>query len=165
MNFITPLLFVFYLQVMPPPPPPTMHGGGDYWAGNTNQNSDGDTVDQDWGYFDLLLQLILPQFDFGVGYTDIGSLLNAIENGFVTNLSQGEWSLVINFAAGIGDEERACDLARESGTNGTNAANNNNNCPDEVPLPNELLFICIVSFLIILYYHNRKELLNHLLSK
>jgi hypothetical protein len=181
MNFITPLLFVFYLQVMPPPPP-TMHGGGDYWAGNTNQDSGGDAVNYSWGNGDLISAIFgndggsFTYFDFGcfcfrtidfetVGYNGALSIIEAIDQGYITALTGTEWNTLLAFSGG-NTRVRGCQVARAKGRPSANSAIDNycGNVP-EAPIPKELFFLSILSFLFIYCYHNREEFSNLTLFK
>jgi hypothetical protein len=161
MNFITPLLFVFYLQVMPPPPPPTMHGGGDYWAGNTNTSINGNSTDLDWGYFDLLFGVF--DFSFGRdaigGYGGIEEVVDAIENGWMTDLTYLEWTIVLQFSVTTSEDLfiRACNEARSSDSNGETAANAYN-CPVNASITDELLYIGFLSLIFISFFHYREVL-------
>ncbi len=160
MNFLTPLLFVFYLQIMPPPP--TMYGGGDYWAGNTyDAPTGGSVVSAGWDSGDLFWSLIgfdgLFGFTQAIGYSGINNILDAIEDGFIRDVTTAEWNTIFNFAGGSFD--RACEVAINYGSNGAEVAENRG-CIPEAPLPQKLLLISIFSFLFIYSYYNREELSN-----
>jgi hypothetical protein len=163
MNFITPLLFVFYLQVMPPPPP-TTHGGGDLQAGYTNNIL---AAPGFWNSADLTTVLnggkdfyLDGTYDRAIDYYELGdggysSVKKGIQSNYYLFLSQSEWEAFINYASLplINDKSDACSLALEKGR-GRGRRAYNNLC---LPLPKELLFLSILSFLFIYYYHNRKE--------
>jgi hypothetical protein len=165
MNFITPLLFVFYLQVMPPPPPPTIHGGGDYWAGNTYDSdaTDADIISEDWNGFALGNALF--GIDGGRGFfrtqririNGFNNVITAIENNVIRDLDTGDWVAVLG-AGIVFDFERACNVAYSKGGEiGAEVADDFGCEPPEAPLPKELIFLSILSFLLIYSYHNREE--------
>ena len=157
MNFITPLLFVFYFQVMPPPP--TMYGGGDYWAGNTNQNSAGNSVDLNWTFLELQFALMGVNTAGIGGYGNIYQVVTAIEQGWMTDLDYTEWYYVFIYAGNTGSAsltERACYAARNSNSDGQNAADDFS-CPANVPISKELLFLIIFSFLGVYCFFKRDE--------
>ncbi len=85
-----------------PPLPPTMYGGGDYWAGQTNRDSDGNVVDRKWNRNNLNKALNnldgdryesngIWQNGTAIGYNGILAVLNAIEAGYLFNLEKNEW--------------------------------------------------------------------------
>ncbi len=107
---------------------------------------------------DLLNALNDPNADLPGGWQGYDNIVTAIESGFLERLTVSDWNTLINYIAS--DEVKLnaiCSLAREDIPNGEFAANNNTNCPDEVPVPSELFFLSILSFLFIYYYHNREE--------
>ena len=148
MNFLTPLLFVFYLQVMPPPP--TVVGGGDYWAG--------DTVDENnvviipgWTTTDLAINLdghVLAGYTY-TGYLGLNNILDAIEGGFLINLTLTDWSAIFDrapFWGNIDNFNKACRVAFGYGGPGETMALQRG-CVPEAPLPKKLVFLIIFSFL------------------
>ncbi len=150
MNIFTPILFVFYLQVMPPPPPPTMHGGGDYWAGQTNRLFGSPVF---WDNDDLkdalrnVNPISLPGNRFAIGYFTIKLY---IQLGRLSELDDNEWDTFIDAAILNNDKDDACALAEEDGYS-------SDLC---LPLPKELLILSVLSFLLIYYYQNREEFLK-----
>ena len=161
MSFFTSFLFVFYLQVMPPPPP-TMNGGNDYWSGTTNDDdcffcSD----DKDWNRGDLRDAInngfILPGGGFfRFEYWGYEGVKNGIRTGYYTNLRQGEWRELIQQGSARNDKADACSLAINFGGSKGQRAAERESCA-EVPIPKWLLLISVLSFLVISYFHNRKD--------
>ncbi len=173
MNFITPLLFVLYLQVMPPPPP-TMNGGGDYWSGYTISN--GDTINT-WDRYNL--NKSLNGLD-GQGYTDkngdpvagvflgangVDEVLNKIQLGTLVLTKKGEWLTLLARSnpqdpKGLGSRtrfNRACGYARTIGENsGGNEAADIRGCSDNISIPSELLSLCVLSFIVTCFYFRRE---------
>ncbi len=153
-----------------PPPPPTMNGGASLWSGFT-ANGDG-IAPTEWnrrnlnkairgvdgeGYFD-------DDGDFvpgtAIGYNGLSNILAAIEAGLLFGLTEDEWRTLINRSRpsdplGSGSDvyfEKACRLARTmGGAAGEEAANRtvSYTCPDEVPIPSELLCLITLSFIVI----------------
>jgi hypothetical protein len=180
MSFITPLLFVFYLQVMPPPPP-TINGGASLWSGYTN-NGDGTVTE--WNRRNLNKAIrsedgadyiddddITTIIGTAIGYNGLSNILTAIEAGLLYGLTEDEWRTLINRSRGDDDLgfgnrtffEKACRLARtRGGAAGEAAANRTKSytCPDEVPIPSELISLSVLSFLIIYYLYSREDYSN-----
>jgi hypothetical protein len=176
MNFITPLLFVFYLQVMPPPPP-TMHGGGDLQAGFSTSDSNGNSTfnnntflpdflyfffiylpNNSWDLNDLNQALNGGQALPG-GFSGYEDIVLGISQNYLTALEVAEWNALINYAVAFGkDIDQICNLARQDDPNGVTAAETS--CPDEVPIPSELILFNILSFLLFCYYFKREEFSN-----
>jgi hypothetical protein len=136
-----------------------MNGEADYWAGNTNTRRNGNSADLDWDLGDLFLAINgvrIGRRALG-GYRNINQIVNAIENGWITDLTFDEWLLVLQYSVTSSPSlfERACDEARSAGGVGEQAAGFYN-CPVNAPVPKELLYLGILSFLIIFYHYNRK---------
>jgi hypothetical protein len=136
-----------------------MNGEADYWAGNTNTRRNGNSADLDWDLDDLFLAINgvrIGRRALG-GYRNINQIVNAIENGWITDLTFDEWLLVLQYSVTSSPSlfERACGEARSAGGVGEQAAGFYN-CPVNAPVPKELLYLGILSFLIIFYHYNRK---------
>jgi hypothetical protein len=147
------------------PPPPTMHGGGDYWAGNT-LNSEGDVIFGNWWVGELgiaLWGLNLPGFE--IGYVGFDDVLNAIEDGYIVDLSFAEWFTIFVNANNPDKLETACRVAFKKGNEQVKEYALSRGCSPQVPIPKELLFLSILSFLLVFYFHNREELSSPRLSK
>jgi hypothetical protein len=170
MNIFTPILFVFYLQVMPPPPPPTMHGGGDYWSGTT-RFTDGKPFT--WKPY-LLSYVLEPKWstknrlkgiDAIGGFENIREIVFAIENKMIYGLNEWEWRLVLEYSQPDSHlNARACAEARKINFLKPWLFTKFCSSPS-APLPKELIFFSVLSFLLIFYFHNRKEFSNPRLSK
>ncbi len=150
-----------------------MQGGASLWSGNT-RNSNGDIIVENWNRRNLNKALNgLDGDDYFVGgtrvpgvtigYNGVVNILNAIEWGLLTDLRANEWRTVINRAEDVSNELelRACSLARgiiggESGNQGADDAG----CPDEVPIPSELLFLSLLSLLIICFFYSREDYIS-----
>ena len=160
MNFITPLLFVFYLQVMPPPP--TVVGGGDYWAGNTNINSTGNSVNLNWNSAELGSAIQgVNTYKIG-GYSGIEQVVTAIEEGWMTNLVYDEWFTLLQWTVTLSGYTgsihlRACVEARNSNVPNVDSLADQYQCPANAPIPEELRFLTVFSFLGIYYFCSLKK--------
>ena len=146
------------------PPPPAMHGGGDHWAGDTFDSASGGNITSGgWNSTDLFFSLINLDGLFGltqeIGYSGFNSVLDAIEAGFIRNISTGEWGTIFNRAFTDTRFQRACEVAIAYGSNGAVVAEDRG-CIPAAPIPSELIFLGLLSFLIIYSYHNRGEFLN-----
>ena len=142
------------------PPPPSISGGEDYWSGNTNQNADGNSVDLDWRIWEIRRALGGEErFISRVGgYRSIYEVVNALEQGWMTNLTFAEWRFVIDNSSGDANlKRRACKEAREAGV--INRFVLNRICPPpDAPIPGEMRFILGLSFLVILFLWNAERL-------
>ncbi len=150
-----------------------MHEGGDYWAGQTNRDSDGNIVNSNWRvrnlfyaiggndqsriYFDFSCFCI--RNDGAVGYNDASSIIEAIDVGYITALRVDEWFALLALAGG--SRVRGCQVARAKGRPNANDAIDSfcSNVP-EVSMPKENLILSILSFLLLYYYRNREEFSN-----
>ena len=163
MNLITPLLFVFYLQVVPPPP--TMYGGEDFQAGYTVFDTDLNRRNfaESTNFFGFILDFLTNNWSSGEllqalsgsaplpgGWVGYENIFGAIQNDFLNRLTNADWNTLIDFAAGNGkDVNASCDLATDKGSS---VGSTNPNCIETVPLPKELLFSILFSFLTIYYF-------------
>jgi hypothetical protein len=164
MSFISSFFFVFYLQVMPPPPP-TIYGGGDYWAGRTNTRKNGKPAELNWTSGELGAAIQgRDSFKIG-GYKGTNQVVTAIERGWLTDLDYWDWfTLLINTITRNGPNSsvhlRACVQARNSDVANIDQLATSFRCPANAPIPVELTFLTIFSFLVILLFYS-KETLNY----
>lgn len=161
MSFISSILFVFYLQITPPPPP-TMLGGGDYWSGTTVDEDNLNNEIIDWTFDDLAFSLLRFDGQFGrksIGYNGFNRVLDAIEDGFIIKLDINEWNVIFNNAFNRRRFNKACRVASKKGGVAKDVAIQRG-CPPEAPLPKRLVFLIMVSFLFITFFHNRNNISN-----
>lgn len=176
MSFVTPILFVFYLQVMPPPP--TMNGGASLWSGYTVDNSG--NIITTWNRRNLNKALkgengdpyrvpsgtgpFVPGTD--IGYNGLVEVLNAVESRHLVLTDVSEWGTLINRSkpnsvGNLGTFIRACGLAENPSIGGSIGADAaiDRGCVG-LPLPKGLSFFSVLSFLIIYYLYSREDYSN-----
>ena len=121
MNFITPLLFVFYFQVMPPPPPP---GGSELQSLQILNDLDGSDITPIYyneGWWPMQ-QAVESGLCLGgtTQYCDYWSILLGLENGNIKLDTDSEVWFMWQYAPNSNAKERFCRIQNDPTINYSN---------------------------------------------
>ncbi len=168
MNFITPLLFIFYLQVMPPPP-----GGNGLqswqvteWFEDPLKSTSELGANNEYSPWRLRLALrpliydssgnLIPPKDGGGkpvrGWSGYRNIVNGIINNIIIITLPEEWNILVEYAnVNNEDIEEICDLAESKGNYIAPG------CPAaSVPVIVNLLLLCSFCILFLKSYNATK---------